>query len=215
MIDVGPLEPHEVLGVDRGSAAEEVKDAYRRQSMRHHPDMGGDAWAFRIVSQAYEAMMTSFEVAAVKASRMEVDEGGQVRPGVADKGVGPAKTVAVEVLWVRYEARDLMSLMAERGSEDRNLSGSIQLTWPDPEAVGAMVDGPSTLAVLSKAVRAAAKRRGVVTSKVEEGSSSLSATLSYASGPVAQKAFHDLHADLKARGLGVRQWSRDLSVARG
>ena len=212
MIDVGPLEPHEILGVDRGANAEEVKDAYRRQSMRHHPDVGGDAWAFRIVAQSYEVMMTGFEVAAIKAARLEPVEAGHIRPGFVDRGVEPSKLVAVEVLWVRYEARDLMSLMAERRAEDRNLSGSIQLTWPDPEA-GAAGEA-ATLAVLTRAVQAAAKRRGIVSSTVDEGPMGLSATLSYASGPVAQKAFHDLHADLKVRGLGVRQWSRDLSVAR-
>ena len=34
-----------------------IKSAYRQQAMRHHPDQGGDAVAFRKVHTAYEQMM--------------------------------------------------------------------------------------------------------------------------------------------------------------
>jgi hypothetical protein len=34
-----------------------VKQAYRRQAKRHHPDLGGSAVAFRRLHQAYEALM--------------------------------------------------------------------------------------------------------------------------------------------------------------
>ena len=45
----------------------------------------------------------------------------------------PARTVAVELLRVRYEARDPMSLTTSAEHEDPNLSGSLNLTWPDPQ----------------------------------------------------------------------------------
>lgn len=50
-------DPYEVLGVDRGAAAPEIKAAYRRLALQHHPDRNpGDHAAeekFKEISQAY------------------------------------------------------------------------------------------------------------------------------------------------------------------
>ena len=34
------LDPYTVLGVDPTSSADEIKEAYRTKSKKHHPDMG-------------------------------------------------------------------------------------------------------------------------------------------------------------------------------
>ena len=38
---------------------EEIKKAYREKSKKHHPDLGGDEWAFRMVLRAYEILKTT------------------------------------------------------------------------------------------------------------------------------------------------------------
>lgn len=45
-----------ILGIERGATAEEVKAAYRRESMRVHPDRGGNTDAQAAVNRAYEVL---------------------------------------------------------------------------------------------------------------------------------------------------------------
>lgn len=44
----------EVLGLQGGASAEDIKAAYRRLAKRHHPDCGGDPEQFKAVRAAYE-----------------------------------------------------------------------------------------------------------------------------------------------------------------
>ncbi|MBG6085596.1 J domain-containing protein [Zhihengliuella flava] len=47
---------YDVLGVSRTATAEEIKSAYRRAARKTHPDHGGTADEFRLVSLAYETL---------------------------------------------------------------------------------------------------------------------------------------------------------------
>jgi DnaJ domain len=53
------LDPRTVLGVGPNASLEEIHDAYRAKSKKHHPDRGGDEWAFRMVARAYEVLKTT------------------------------------------------------------------------------------------------------------------------------------------------------------
>jgi hypothetical protein len=50
------IDPSEVLGVGADATLGEIREAYRAKAKRHHPDAGGEDWAFRVVSQAYQLM---------------------------------------------------------------------------------------------------------------------------------------------------------------
>ncbi len=62
------LDPRTILGVGPGATLEEIHEAYRSKSKKHHPDRGGDDWAFRMVARAYEVLKTTTEVGSSSRS---------------------------------------------------------------------------------------------------------------------------------------------------
>jgi hypothetical protein len=50
------MDPHKILGIAPDASDEELKQAYRRKAAKYHPDVGGDAWAFQQVQQAYKTI---------------------------------------------------------------------------------------------------------------------------------------------------------------
>ena len=53
------LDPRSVLGVSSDASMEEIDKAYRAKSKKHHPDLGGDEWAFRIVARSFEILKST------------------------------------------------------------------------------------------------------------------------------------------------------------
>lgn len=47
---------YEVLGVSKASSADEIKTAFRRLAIEHHPDRGGDEEKFKEINEAYEVL---------------------------------------------------------------------------------------------------------------------------------------------------------------
>ncbi len=47
---------YEILGVGKDASADEVKKAFRRQAVEHHPDRGGDETKFKELNEAYEVL---------------------------------------------------------------------------------------------------------------------------------------------------------------
>lgn len=44
----------ELLGIERGSTANEIRSAYLAKSREHHPDLGGDTKQFQEIAAAYK-----------------------------------------------------------------------------------------------------------------------------------------------------------------
>jgi molecular chaperone DnaJ len=47
---------YEVLGVGKNASPDEIKKAFRRAAVNHHPDRGGDEEKFKEVNEAYEVL---------------------------------------------------------------------------------------------------------------------------------------------------------------
>lgn len=47
---------YEILGVDKNASADEIKKAFRKAAIEHHPDRGGDEAKFKEINEAYEVL---------------------------------------------------------------------------------------------------------------------------------------------------------------
>ncbi len=50
---------YEVLGVGKSASADEIKKAFRKAAVEHHPDKGGDEAKFKEINEAYEVLKDS------------------------------------------------------------------------------------------------------------------------------------------------------------
>ncbi|NDE17109.1 J domain-containing protein [bacterium] len=63
-----------LLGVERGASADDLKKAWRRAALIHHPDKGGDPEIFKRIQEAYTVLSDP-------GARAEYDATGRVRRG--------------------------------------------------------------------------------------------------------------------------------------
>jgi len=73
---------YEVLGVSKDASADELKKAFRRAAIEHHPDKGGDEAKFKEINEAYEVLKDS-------AKRQRYDQFGHAGVGGAGGGGNP------------------------------------------------------------------------------------------------------------------------------
>ena len=50
------MDYYDILGVSKNASEAELKKAYKKQSMQHHPDRGGDESKFKEINEAYTAL---------------------------------------------------------------------------------------------------------------------------------------------------------------
>jgi DnaJ domain len=226
------LDPSAVLGVTPGAPLQEIRDAYRAKTKKHHPDHGGDEWAFRVVVRAYEILSSAPAAARESATRpheappsqaaprasagASAASADRVRPGIHDKVTDPTRVVDVEILWLRYQVADLFELTAE-DAEDQNLSGTLNIVWPSASMAGQDWNhdhDADILRLLDDVFDDMRIKTRVVSSRCKREAARFTGWLSYPSGDRAWNAFKTLHELLNARKLGVRQWTRDMIIPR-
>ncbi len=62
------IDPRSILGVGGEASTEDIQRAFREKSKKHHPDLGGDEWAFHMVVRAYEILKTTSGIEAAPTS---------------------------------------------------------------------------------------------------------------------------------------------------
>ncbi|KAL7487823.1 hypothetical protein ACHAW6_013438 [Cyclotella cf. meneghiniana] len=77
--NVDTTKLYETLGVDKNADDKEIKKAYRKLAVKHHPDKGGDEHKFKEISAAYEVLSD-------KEKRAKYDKHGL--EGLADESGG-------------------------------------------------------------------------------------------------------------------------------
>lgn len=50
------MDYYSVLGVEKSASQSEIKQAYRKLAMKHHPDRGGSSSALTLINEAYEVL---------------------------------------------------------------------------------------------------------------------------------------------------------------
>jgi curved DNA-binding protein CbpA len=241
------VDAADVLGVSPGATLQEIHEAYRARVKKHHPDVGGEDWAFRIVARAYELLSHArlrarigfeppppaeparppraepFFAEAPEGAGEPRDEHADseavtsfFRAGVADPVSNPGQVVDVEMFTIRYEFEGSFNLLG--GPENRNLSSCLHLTWPAPAANDREPEVRADPELLKRLTRVfdGMPRRSKATaywSRSKDGR--FVGWLSYPTANRAFEAFEALHKALNDKGLGVRQSTRELFVARG
>jgi DnaJ domain len=229
------VDPHLVLGIAQNATLQEIRDAYKRKAKMYHPDAGGEEWSFRILVQAYEILSAARVARATRAesppppAAPESQSAPRGRPdrqaetlhaGIHDQDVAASHTVAVELLCVRYlwDEAEYLWLSQRAPDEDRFLSCSLNIAWPDATRVGAgfdPADHAAVLGTLKEIFDQMIIATRVVSSRSRSEDDRFAGWLAYSNFDRAWKSVKTLHDLLRARGLGLRQWSRDLFIPRG
>ena len=72
---------YEILGVSKTASEDEIKKAFRKAAVKHHPDKGGDEAKFKEVNAAYEVLKD-------QQKRQRYDQFGHAGVGGASGGGG-------------------------------------------------------------------------------------------------------------------------------
>ena len=224
------IDPQTVLGVPANATLEQIRDAYRQKCKVFHPDAGGEEWAFRVVVQSYEMLSTARVMRATRsepargsaapaqaAPRSSQPSAETVRGGLHDENVPLARILGVEHLCVRYLWEDAayLWLNQKQSDEERFLSCSLNLSWPDQGSAGTASAGKETASIilaLNEIFDHMIVSTRVITSRCHSDDDKFAGWLSYSSFDRSWKALKYLHDAVRSRGLGLRQWSRDLFI---
>jgi len=50
------MDYYSILGIDRAASEDDIRKAYKKKSMQHHPDRGGNEEEFKRVNEAYQTL---------------------------------------------------------------------------------------------------------------------------------------------------------------
>jgi len=86
---------YELLELDEGASAPDIKKAYRKLAVLHHPDKGGDPERFKDIARAYEVLSDDEKRRVYDEHGEEGVQGGVVDPGAVFEmffGINPGRS---------------------------------------------------------------------------------------------------------------------------
>jgi hypothetical protein len=142
-----------------------------------------------------------------------------VYAGIVDHDIPRARIAAVELLCLRYlfDDADYLWLTQRVPDEERFLSCNLTIGWPDQTPNSRTLshdEGVQVLALLQEVFDKTTVSTRPVSSRCRVEDDRFDGWLSFSSFDRANKALGTLHGLLKASGLGMRQWARDLFIPR-
>jgi len=115
-----PADLYDVLGLDESATEAEIKRAYRRLSVKHHPDKGGSVAKFNELSAAYQVLSDDEKRLLYDVGGMTAVEQGAGRTDMFGRTMGVPKGPAVEVT-VRVPLEDVYKGGTVRASVRRRV----------------------------------------------------------------------------------------------
>jgi hypothetical protein len=218
------IDPCLVLGVTTTATLQEVRDAYREKAKKHHPDHGGDEWAFRIVSRCYEILSTARVISHAardnestpprrpEPAHADPTQTEWLRPGERDTLIDPVRMVDVEVFVIRFELEQPTDLLL-LSPEDRSLCCCLNINWAAPPTRDP--DAPLALKRLEATFKSMPRKTRALASWSNAAGDHFQGWLSYPTATRAWEAFRVFHQALNKSGLGVNQWTREMVIPRG
>jgi hypothetical protein len=85
------MDARKILGVGDDATQDEIQKAYREKARKHHPDLGGDGWAFQQVQDAYQAL-TGDSPVTVSSSPESSGKPSSKKQPVSDNELGPSSS---------------------------------------------------------------------------------------------------------------------------
>jgi len=207
------LDPRIVLGVSPSASLDEIHEAFRSKSKKHHPDLGGDEWAFRMVARAYEVLKTTTSMTLAQPWESSNADATTVE----GPGIGPDdfRVIEAELIWVRFESDGMAPSWSLSEENDETLSVCLVIAWPTLHLVARAAESTEAPDVLRTLISLFERLRGSASaiagrSRIEDGR--FVGWLSYPDVLAAQDAFLSLRNALKAEGLTVKLQTVDERI---
>ena len=188
------IDACQVLGVSPNATLQEIRDAYRTQAKRYHPDAGGEEWAFRLLAQAYEVLSTE----RVRRANAQEAEANAARASARVRTPYQAPSPPPHGHGQPHQPRPSYTPPPPRGTRPPNEIAGNETILKGLQAAFATVAGPEG---------GDTPRSAVVDGR-------FSGWLSFSDGDQANATCDRLRDELHKAGLSVKQWTRELLIPR-
>jgi DnaJ domain len=207
------LDPRTVLGVPPTASLDEIHEAYRLKSKKHHPDLGGDEWAFCMVARAYEVLKTT--AGTVPSRPWQSPKTNVSEPESAVSNPNDFRVIEVELIWIRFESDRSARLWSSSEGNEETLSVYSVISWPTPNLVAQAVELGNAGEILRTLIDLFEGLRGSPSviagrSRIEDGR--FVGWLSYPDVLAAQDALLSVRSKLQGQGLTVNLQTVDERI---
>jgi DnaJ domain len=201
---------YEALGTERVARASARESEY----VRRRPSTSPAPETPRRPAQGFSATTPPRPEAGPRSDPGDNHE--TLREGDRDEAADPSRVVDVEKLTLRFQL-DHVWVISEHGSEDRTLSCSLNVNWPDPELdapLESIAGREDILTSLQAGFDEVAAETQADSTRTEVVDGRFSGWVSYPGNARGTKALERLNSMLRGIGLSVHQRSREVILPR-